>query len=240
MFESFRLTRAGETWCLRDLFFPDAMPRSFLYYDRASTIEILKKGRGAWGLKLKWNLTLPFGVKWGNKLFYSRPISSRTLSQITISVRDRFQRGGWGLFPESFLHRLNSQNERTTKPFLQQNCAYIFYAILDWHRNGYKQNNINWQYVKSKSAELFFSDPRLWEKKDFCPKNGNVTRRNWRCPNRGEGCSPPCSYAYANNWSLVECFMLVFINWIAEKLLFWELVGYYCVSYTSFRKKQKQ
>ena len=56
------------------------------------------------------------------------------------------------------------QNEPTAKPCLQQNCAYIFYAILKWHRNGYKQNNINWQYIKSKSAELFFSQIPGYEK----------------------------------------------------------------------------
>ena len=101
-----------------------------------------------------------------------------------ISVRDRFQLGGWGLLPENFFRHLNSQNEPTTKPCLQQNCAYyIFYAIVKWHRNGYKQSNINGQYVQSKIAELFLSDPRLWEDKNFCPKNGNVTQRNWRCPN---------------------------------------------------------
>ena len=79
-------------------------------------------------------------------------------------------------------------------------CAcYIFYAILKWHRNGYKQNNTNWPYVKSKSAELFRSDPRLWEDKDFCPKNGNVARKSRRCPNlRGlQTSSLPDTYACA-------------------------------------------
>ena len=86
----------------------------------------------------------------------------------------------------------NFQNEPTTKPCLQQNCAYyIFYAILKWHRNGYKRSNINWQYVKSESAELFLSDPRLRKDSDFYPKNWNVARKNWRCSNLSEAAAPP-------------------------------------------------
>ena len=30
---------------------------------------------------------------------------------------------------------------------------------------------------RSKSAELFLADPRLWEDKDFCPKNRNLARK---------------------------------------------------------------
>ena len=126
-----------------------------------------------------------------------------------ISVRDLFQLGGGsGLRTENFWLSPNFQNEPTTQPCRQQNCPYyIFYAILKWHRNGHKQNNINWQYVKAKSAKLFLSDPRLWKDKDFCQKNGNVARRNWRCPNlRGTGAppSPPGLYAHGNIHGLFQ------------------------------------
>ena len=104
-------------------------------------------------------------------LIYKRFKFIRTVWTVSIIVRDLFQLGDWGLLPENFLHRPNFQNERTTKSCLQQNCAYyMFYTILKRHWNGYKQNNINWQYVKSRSSERFLLDPRLWEDKDSARK----------------------------------------------------------------------
>ena len=65
-----------------------------------------------------------------------------------ISTRVGWEGGDGGLLLENFLRRPNFQNKPTTKPCLQQNCVYyIFYAILKWRRNGYKQTSINCQYA---------------------------------------------------------------------------------------------
>ena len=45
-------------------------------------------------------------------------------------------------------------NQPPSHAFKKTALYIIFYAILKWHRNGYKQNNINWQHAITLSVTI--------------------------------------------------------------------------------------